>query len=284
MSRKSNKRVRSKRKNSASYERLKRYFRRISIISGALAFLGWVFLWLWFGGVFHKAASWSTQQFYEKTAQAGFSIKDIVIEGQKQTDVDIISALLNVEAGDSIFLVDPKSTKESLERISWVKDAHIERRFPDTIYIKINERVPVALWQNKGKLRLIDQDGVTIADSDLEQFSNLIVVVGKDAPKKLKELMRYIIDEPKLENTVEAASLVSNRRWDLLLKNGVTVRLPETGLESAFSRLVESFEEDRLLDKSLTVIDIRNEDRIIVRTKPGEVQTYKSQFLSGNDI
>ena len=37
----------------------------------------------------------------------------------------------------------------------------------------------------------------------------------------------------------EAAVLVGERRWNLRLKNGIDVQLPETGVEAALARLVD---------------------------------------------
>ena len=41
----------------------------------------------------------------------------------------------------------------------WVKDARVSRRLPDTLVIDIVERKPAALWQNEGRLALIDCRG-----------------------------------------------------------------------------------------------------------------------------
>ncbi len=44
---------------------------------------------------------------------------------------------------------------------------------------------------------------------------------------------------PALRDQVRAAVLVGERRWNLRLKNGIDVRLPETDVAAALDRLVE---------------------------------------------
>ena len=160
----------------------------------------------------------------------------------------------------------------ALDNLPWVKTARVERRLPDTIYIRLQERNPVALWQSKGKLKLVDHDGSILTDHDLEPFRDLLIIVGQDAPAHIGELAGLLDLDPDLKARVEAAMFVSDRRWDMRLKNGLTVRLPETDPGIALARLAKAQRDDGILDKNLTVIDLRDADRIIVATKPGAAQ------------
>jgi len=193
-----------------------------------------------------------------------------------------LRALIDIERGDPIFRFDPAKTKEMIERVSWIKEAHVERRLPNTIYVGLQERQPMALWQHKGKLRLIDAEGVVLTDHDLEPFKELVIVVGEDAPEMALELLSIVSVEPLLQERLEAVSHVGKRRWDLRLKNGIIVKLPEKDLGLALRKLAESQEKDKLMDKDLLVIDMRNLDRITVRTRPGAVEEYKASLEGGN--
>jgi len=54
--------------------------------------------------------------------------------------------------------------KARLEAMPWVREAEIERLLPDTIFVRLDERQPLAFWQRQGKLVLIDRDGYEIYD------------------------------------------------------------------------------------------------------------------------
>ncbi len=257
--------------------------RRFGIAAGAAVFVIWLGAWVVLSGAAQRTGIWTQQQLYELAAAGGFAVENILVEGRFHSDPDVLRALINIERGDPLFAFDPAEAKEMIERISWVRMAHVERRLPDTIYIGLIEREPVALWQSKRKVRVIDADGVTLTDRDLAPYKDLILLVGEDAPAHVAALLPLLAAEPVLQARVEAAGWVGERRWDLTLKNGITVRLPEEDPGFALRRLAKAQEEDGLLDKDITVVDMRLPDRITVRTKPGAVQEYKAG-LEGGDI
>ena len=279
--------VRKRRSRNQKTERLiatlSTWTRRFGVLAGVIIISMWLAAWLFLSGAAERSMVWGEQKLYEFAGSAGFSVKDVLVEGRINSDPDVLRALINIDRGDPIFAFDPTDAKEMIERISWVKQAHIERRLPGTIYIGLVERVPVALWQNKKKIRVIDIQGVTLTDRDIEPFKDLIILVGEQAPDKAPALLSVLDIEPELKQRVEAASWIGERRWDLKLKNGMTVKLPEDDLELAISRLVKAQKDDSLLDKDLSVIDMRALDRIIVRTPPGAVQEYKAG-IKGNAI
>lgn len=276
--------VQRRRARNEKAARLGAFARRFGLVAGGAAFGLSLGAWLLLSGNAERGVNWSQQKIYELAGNAGFSVDDILVEGRLYSDPDVLRALINIERGDPIFAFDPKDAKEMIERISWVKEAHVERRLPGTIYIGLMEREPIALWQHKGKIRVIDSEGVTLSDRKIAPFRDLIILVGENAPEQAPALLSLLEAEPVLRDKVEAASWVSDRRWDLKLKNGITVKLPEKDMGFALRRLVQAQQEDFLLEKDLTAIDVRESDRIIVRTRPGGVEEYEAGFATKKDI
>ena len=68
---------------------------------------------------------------------------------------------------------------------------------------------------------------------------------------------------------MRAAVLVSGRRWDLYLDDGVTIKLPEKNLRAALAQLVRLDAEQQLLARDVIVVDLRLPDRITVRLPEG---------------
>ncbi len=236
----------------------------------------WLGSWFVMTGAAQKTGHRIEQFAMNTTASWGFAVKNIMVDGRAQTDVDALKAMIDMDRGDPIFAFHPAEAKTRIEQLSWVKKAHVERRLPDTLYIKIEERVPMALWQRKGKLALIDADGVILTEHNLREWRNLMIVVGEDAPKKAAELLPMLAAEPVIAKRVEAATLVSGRRWDLKLKSGAEVKLPAEELGLALRKLAANHEEEAILDKDVLSIDVREEGRITVRTKPGAAQDFNA--------
>lgn len=213
------------------------------------------------------------RSFFTVTADAGFSIKNILVDGRANSDAEEILALLGVDEGDSIFAVDPVQAQGRIEGISWIKVAHVERRLPDTIYIKILEREPLALWQDKGTLKVIDAEGVVLTDQDVGRFSGLFMVRGENAPRYAQEVIQILRTQPIIWERVDNAHWVDDRRWNLNLKDGKIIKLPENDVGLSLSRLVEKQASEGILDKAVRTIDVQP-DRFIVQTDPGKAQDY----------
>jgi cell division protein FtsQ len=64
---------------------------------------------------------------------------------------------------------------------------------------------------------------------------------------------------------MRAAVLVAERRWNIVLKNGVDIRLPQVDAEQALDTLVELDRDKKLLSRDIAVVDLRLPDRVTVR-------------------
>lgn len=242
----------------------------------------WLGAWVWLSGLAERTGQAIVQGTYELAAGQGFVVKNILVQGRKNIDADVLKALLNMEEGDPLFAFDPDEAQLSLSRLAWVKDVQVARQLPDTIIVNLIEREPLALWQHQGHIRLIDTEGTTIGNAKLKEFAHLPIIVGEDAPEHGPALLQLLDAEPVIREQLEAATRVGSRRWDLRLKNGIDVRLPEEDMGLALRRLAAAQEEDGLFDKDLTVIDAREPFRLTVRTRPGAVHHYKAGLR--NDI
>ena len=249
--------------------------------------LVWAGAWLYWSGAFGRMGESVTEKFYAVTAENGFIVQDVLVKGRKNADPEVLLGLLNVERGTPIFAFNPDSAREQLERVTWIESARVERRLPGIIYVSIRERKPFALWQTEGKIRLIDSKGVVVSDvpAEMAKFSDLPLVVGDGAQTQAESLMSLVQSEPLIREQLDAAVLVGGRRWDMKLKTGTQVRLPDGDVALALRRLAEAQETDRLMDRAdIDSIDLTTEGRIVLKTRPGAVQDYKASFKAGSSI
>ena len=278
------------RKKSAPKKRAKRQsvwavrLRRFGVTLGMLVAVAWVGSWLYLSGSFTRAGNWVDGKVLEATASAGFTAENILLEGREYTDADVLKALINVQKGDPLFSFNPDEAQKLVEQIQWVESAHVERRLPDTIYIGLQERQPLALYQKDKKLSLIDYKGDVITRHGLERFKNLVVVMGKGAPERAYDLLESLAAESYIYDQTSNVAYIDERRWDIILKGGMRIKLPADDFGLALRKLGQAQVEDGLLDKDLTGIDMRDPERIVVRTRPGAVQEYKASYKTDNQI
>lgn len=202
------------------------------------------------------------------SGSAGIAVGNVFVEGREKTPVNQVLAALEVRRGMPLFAFSPARARERLLDLGWVKDARVERRLPDTIFIDLVERRPAAIWQHKGAFALVDETGAVIGGEDIGQYRDLRVIVGADAPENFADLFVMLESQPELKERVVAAVRVGSRRWNVTLDNDMTVLLPEIGIAEAWATLAGAAAEGALLERDVTRIDLRMPDRVTVRRAP----------------
>lgn len=244
--------------------RIRKFLRPIAWISAASVVL------LVIAGLLHSAApGGSVASFREglgdATAFAGLRVTHIDIKGRHNTPEPLLRAALGVHIGSPILGFSVERARKRIERLSWVDHATVERRLPGTIVVNLQERRPFAIWQHHNKFVLIDRHGQIVTNEDVEQFRNLPLVVGTGAPEAATKLLDALSALPGIQQRVVAAVRVGQRRWNLLMKSGMTIELPEGHAPVALQRLAELQRDHVVLDRPLSVIDMRLPDRVVFR-------------------
>ena len=204
------------------------------------------------------------------SASAGLAVGEVFVEGRARTRPERLLAAVGVTRGDPILGFDPQAAKARIEAMTWVRQATVERRLPSVIYLRLEERSPIALWQVEGQIEVIDETGQVIDGARPEDFAGLTLVVGPDAPAHAAALLRLLDSEPELSRRVVAAVRVGGRRWNLRFHGGTDVRLPETGAAEAWAQFARIERQHGVLERDVDSIDLRLPDRLVVRTAPEE--------------
>lgn len=227
----------------------------------------WAGAWLWpEGGI--SGAGKSLLRF---SAEKGFVVSSVLIEGRVHANPESLKDAVSVRRGDPIFGFGLSDLRARVEEIPWVRTARVERRLPDILYIRLEERKPVALWQKDGELALVDRDGVVLETRDLARFSNLPMVAGVEAQFHAKDLADMIGAEPEIARRLEVAQWVGDRRWTLHMKGGAVVLLPEDDPEAALRRIAQEQAREKVFDSGLVAeIDARIPGKMTVRARRDE--------------
>ncbi len=217
------------------------------------------------------------------TGEAGFAVDGYQIVGLKNLDrrqVDMIvtdelrRAAQEAPLGNdkpAQALVDLDRIREQLLQFGWVRDARVSRRLPDSLVIDLVERSPAAVWQQRGRLSLIDGEGVVLDRVALDKMPDLPLLIGPEANRQALPLKRLLDSVPTLKPQLDSASWIGKRRWDLAFATGETISLPEG--EAAALKALERFAKmDRsvgLLGRDMIRFDLRVPGKMIVRVPPG---------------
>jgi cell division protein FtsQ len=210
----------------------------------------------------------AADRLIQGTGLLGLTVSEITVEGRETTDRETILAAVASGPGTPILAVSPERVKEQLEALPWVRTAVIERRLPSTLYVRLVERKPLALWQHSGKLELVDREGSVIPVMRLDRFAKLPLVVGEGAASHAAELIEMFGNNPDLAARVTAAVRVGDRRWNLRIDNAIDVLLPADELATAWSQLARLERSSAILKREVLTIDLRLPDRLVLRVSP----------------
>ena len=119
-----------------------------------ILFAGFMLLMLTGGiaGTVYGIKKWMSRSSY-------FFVSTIEVQGEKRLTARQIIALSGIREGENIFAIDLKKVSDSLSSHPWIRFAEVERRLPDAVFIRVEERQPVALARVGERLFLVDRDG-----------------------------------------------------------------------------------------------------------------------------
>ena len=195
----------------------------------------------------------------------GFNIASVALTGQKQVSREDVLTAAGITGSTSLLFLDADAARKRLKANPWIAEATVLKLYPNRLQIGITERQAFALWQKNGQLSVIAEDGTVLEPYVSRRFTGLPLVVGSGAQDRAKDILALIGQYPEIGSSVSAAVLVAQRRWNLRLKNGVDIRLPEKDVEAALATLVDLDREKKLLSRDITAVDLRLPDRVTVR-------------------
>ncbi|MDH2382532.1 cell division protein FtsQ/DivIB [Bradyrhizobium sp. CER78] len=196
---------------------------------------------------------------------AGFRITTVGINGRKQLSQDEVLAIGGVNGRSSLLFLDADTVRAKLKANPWIADATILKLYPGRLQIDIVERTAFALWQQNGRLSVIASDGAVLEPYVTRRFLNLPLVVGKGADTRAQDFLALLDRYPQVRSVTKAAIFVGERRWNLRLKDGLDVRLPENDVGNALAALSRLDKDEKLFSRDIVAVDMRLPDRLIVQ-------------------
>jgi cell division protein FtsQ len=246
--------------------------RRAGVIASVLVILSSIGYGTVRGGHVGTVVDWLKDVRDMAANAAGFRIAGVALFGQRHLSREEVLAIAGVNGRASLLFLDAAEARARLRANPWVADATVQKLYPDRLQVTITEREAFALWQKAGRVGVIAADGTVLESYMSRGVRDLPLVVGAGADTRAKEFLALLDRYPDIRPAVRAVVLVGERRWNLKLRNGVDVRLPEFGLEQALDRLLALDRDKKLLSRDIVAIDLRLPDRVTVRLSDAAAQ------------
>ena len=196
---------------------------------------------------------------------AGLGITRVEVSGVSRLTPAEVVAAAGVDGKSSLLFADVEELRERLKANPMIAEASVRKLYPHALTIAVTERQPFALWQKDGEVSLVAADGTPIDALRDERYVDLPLVVGEGANTKVKDFAALLDTQPSLKPLVRAGNWIGQRHWELELKSGLMVKLPETDAAGALSRFAGLMRDYKLTEKALILVDLRLPDRVVFR-------------------
>jgi cell division protein FtsQ len=251
---------------------------RLGVTATVLILIGTVSFGVVKGGHLDEAAAGFNDARNALANLVGFRITSVSITGRKQLTHDEVLAMGGVTGRSSLLFLDAATVRDRLKANPWIADATVLKLYPGQLTIEITERSAFARWQNQGRLAVIADDGAVLEPYVARRFASLPLVIGKGAETQGKDFVALLARYPEIRSMTLAAIYVGERRWNLRLKSGLDIRLPEQNIGNALATLTRLDAEDRLLSRDIVAVDMRLPDRLTVRLSEDAAKAREELF------
>jgi cell division protein FtsQ len=168
-------------------------------------------------------------------------IDEVRAAGAERTRLEEIVATGGLDHGTPMTDVNPAAAARAVERLPWVADAKVERRWPGSIVVTVTERKPVAgIARPKGGWALVDKDArvLVIADGPPVGLPHIhdakkIPDPGQRLSPDLAEVVAAAASLPESLKRAVGGINVRGTGVELALNGGGVVRLGDPGRQLA---------------------------------------------------
>ncbi len=165
--------------------------------------------------------------------------------------------------------VDVNAVRDRVEALGAVERARVRVLTSGVLEIRAIERMPAVVWRSDHGLFLLDQTGARVAEIDSRaRRVDLPLIAGEGADAHVGEALTLLAEAGPVRERVRGLVRVGERRWDLVLDRDQLVRLPEADPAAALKRVMALQSEERLFDREVTSIDLRDTRRPMLRLTP----------------
>lgn len=205
-----------------------------------------------------------------------FLVGLMAIDGASPALADAIRAVAAVPLPQSSFQLDLDAIRARISTLDAVANAELSIKSGGVLQVTITERVPAVVWRTADALNLLDATGRRVAMVPARaDRADLPLLAGDGADKVVPEAMQIIAAAGPLLPRMRGLVRMGARRWDLVLDRNQRILLPSDDPVRALERVIALDQADDLLARDILAIDLRLQDRPVLRLAPNALQALR---------
>jgi cell division protein FtsQ len=192
-----------------------------------------------------------------------FALREVQVTGQglhvTRAQVD---AIVKTELKGTFFTLNLPQMRSAFEKLPWVREVNLKRRWPSRLEVAVVEHVPLARW---GNVALVNTHGEVF---DAAYDGKLPVFNGPSGTSK-EIAIQYDYFRRHLAAINAAPVMVQmtpRRAWQVRLEGGPTLELGREDVEARLARYMQVYERTvGALKRRIEYVDLRYANGFAVR-------------------
>ncbi len=187
-----------------------------------------------------------------------WKISNIVIDAEfKRVNSEQIRLTVATSKERSFFKLNANQIRDNLMQIPWVSDVSVNKKWPNTLHIRLKEHKAVAVWNEK---KLLNSNGDIFEVDSLEDLSSLPHFNSKANNSKIvwNKFMRFNDIIKNIGFDITACEISSIGSWNIVLNNGINIVIGTNYQDAKLVRLAETWQALLKTNETLpSYIDLR---------------------------
>ena len=192
-----------------------------------------------------------------------FKIREVEVENVKKEINENILSNTSFLKGENIFFVNKNFLIERLDKLKFIENISIKKKYPSIINIQAKETDLIAITYFNQKKYFVGQNGNFIIAKQISNKKKLPTIFGKFEPDDYIFLQRELLNQKIDLDEITRYYFHKNKRWDLYFANNIIIQLPNKNISEAIN-LFKKFRSKNNINSN-TIIDLRIKNRLILR-------------------
>ena len=210
------------------------------------------------------------------------SISSVLVKGAQESLKKEITILVQNAATEGFSVLKAQALREKIQAINKVEKAFVKFSTDGLVIVNVIERKEAVVFFNNDLYEVLDSNGIILSIKPSYQgLSGFPLLVGKDASRKIKELLSLVNEIGSNKSEVLYYEWTGERRWNIHMKNELVFKLPENNLSKALELMKTLLNDTNKPLKPIVSVDLRNIDKPVIKFKKSSSVKYAIEKLGG---
>lgn len=195
-----------------------------------------------------------------------FPLREVKVNGElKHVTREQVQFIVTRALKGNFFTLDLNKTRRTFEKLPWVRDVNVRRRWPDKLEVTLEEHEVLARWNNAALVNTQGELFQAASDQQLPVFNG-----PDDSVKEITSQYQFFKQQLAITGHQPVQVSLSQRRaWQIRLDDGLVVELGRERMEQRLEKFVKVYDRSlgRLMQmkKAVDYVDLRYPNGFAVR-------------------